>query len=62
LAEIFDRHPGKRIGIVLHVTALGIVRDALARGDGSRLWERVEGRTWCTQYALPSDAALLLGD
>jgi len=39
-----------------------MVRDALARGDGSRLWERVEGRTWCTQYALPSDAALLLGD
>jgi len=62
LAEILDRHAGKRVGIVLHITALGIVRDALARGDGSRLWERVECRTWCTQYALPSDAALLLSD
>jgi hypothetical protein len=33
-----------------------MVRDALARGDGSRLWERVEGRSWCTQYLVPAGA------
>lgn len=59
-ATILDRHAGRRIGLVLHAAALGMVRDALARGDGSKIWERVEGRAWCTQYTLPVDAALLL--
>jgi broad specificity phosphatase PhoE len=62
LAEILVQRAGQRVGIVLHSIALAIVRDALARGDGSRLWERVEGRSWCTQYVLPADAGVLLGD
>jgi broad specificity phosphatase PhoE len=61
-AEILVQRAGQRVGIVLHSIALAIVRDALARGDGSRLWERVEGRSWCTQYVLPADAGVLLGD
>ena len=62
LAEILLQRAGERVGIVLHSIALAIVRDALARGDGSRLWERVDGRSWCTQYVLPADAGVLLGD
>ena len=62
LAEILVQRAGQRVGIVLHSIALAIVRDALARGDGSRLWERVDGRSWCTQYVLPADAGVLLGD
>lgn len=62
VAEILARHEGQRVGLILHTVALAIVRDALARGDGSRLWERVEGRHWCTQHLLPADAADRLGD
>ncbi len=61
-AAILARHEGQRVGLVLHTVALAIVRDALARGDGARLWERVEGRHWCTQHALPAGAADRLGD
>ena len=61
-AEILQQHAGRRVGFVLHFTALAMVRDALSRGDGSRLWSTVNGRSWCTQYALPRDAALLLGE
>jgi len=50
----------RRIGFVLHPVALAMVRDRLARGDGARLWERVEGRAWCTQYALPPAAGDLV--
>lgn len=53
---VVERNEGRRIGIVLHPIALAMVRDALARGDGSRLWERVEGRSWCTQYLVPAGA------
>lgn len=61
-AEILARHAGERVGLVLHTLALAMVRDALARGDGSRLWERVEGRHWVTRHALPADAADRLGE
>jgi probable phosphoglycerate mutase len=54
--DVVERNEGRRIGIVLHPIALAMVRDALARGDGSRLWERVEGRSWCTQYLVPAGA------
>lgn len=62
LAAILDRHAGGRIGLVLHPVALAMVRDALARGDGTRLWDRVEGRAWSTRHVLPEDAAAVLGD
>ena len=62
LAGVLARGSGRRIGIVLHATALATVRDALARGDGSRLWSRIEGRPWCSRYVLPADAAAALGD
>jgi probable phosphoglycerate mutase len=61
-AGILAAAPGRRVGIVLHVVALATVRDALAGGDGSRLWSRVEGRAWFTRYAVPADAAAMLGD
>lgn len=61
-AAVLDRHRGRRLGLVLHPFALAVVRDALARGDGARLWDRVDGRPWCTRHVLPSDAASLLGD
>jgi len=54
--DVVERNEGRRIGIVLHPIALAMVRDALARGDGSRLWERVDGRSWCTQYLVPEGA------
>lgn len=57
---ILAANAGRRVGIVLHPVALAMVRDRLARGDGSRLWDRVEGRAWCTQYALPPGAAGLV--
>jgi hypothetical protein len=41
---------------------MALVRDTLARGDGSRLWERVEGRHWCTECLLPPGAADMLGE
>jgi probable phosphoglycerate mutase len=59
---VLARGSGRRLGVVLHATALAMVRDALARGDGSRLWSRIEGRPWCSRYLLPPDAASLLGD
>ena len=52
--DAVEANPGRRVGVVLHPVALAMVRDALARGDGTRLWERVEGRSWCTQYLLPA--------
>lgn len=61
-AAILDRHARGRIGLVLHPVALATVRDALARGDGSALWSRVEGRGWCTRHVLPEGAAAALGD
>jgi broad specificity phosphatase PhoE len=61
-ASVLARGAGRRLGVVLHSTALAMVRDALARGDGSRLWSRIEGRPWCSRYLLPADAASLLGD
>jgi broad specificity phosphatase PhoE len=57
---ILAANPRRRIGFVLHPVALAMVRDRLARGDGARLWERVEGRAWCTQYALPPAAGDLV--
>lgn len=62
LAAVLARHEGERVGLVLHPMAMAVVRDALARGDGSRLWERVEGRHWCTECLLPAGAAELLGE
>lgn len=61
-ADAVARGEGRRIGAVLHAVALATVRDALASGDGSRLWSRVEGRAWCTRHALPAGAAAMLGD
>jgi broad specificity phosphatase PhoE len=61
-AAIVARHEGGRVGLVLHGFALACVRDALACGDGSRLWGRIEGRAWCTRHALPSGTASMLGD
>lgn len=59
---ILARAPGQSVGLVLHRTAMAVVRDALACGDGSRLWERVEGRHWCTQCVLPPGAMESIGD
>ncbi|NBP51988.1 MAG: hypothetical protein EBU70_12595, partial [Actinobacteria bacterium] len=61
-AGILAGAAGRRVGVVLHVVALATVRDALAGGDGSRLWSRVEGRAWFSRYAVPADAAGMLGD
>ncbi|MBU3682670.1 MAG: histidine phosphatase family protein [Phycisphaerales bacterium] len=61
-AAALDRHEGRRLGLVVHDFALATVRDALARGDGSALWSRVEGRGWCTRHVLPEGAAAALGD
>lgn len=62
LAEVLARHRrSMRVGVVLHPIALAMVRDTLARGDGSRLWERVEGRAPWTVHALAPGAARLLG-
>jgi len=61
-AAALDRHEGRRLGLVVHDFALATVRDALARGDGSALWSRVEGRGWCTRHLLPEGAAAALGD
>jgi len=60
--DAVERNEGRRIGIILHPVALAMVRDALARGDGSRLWSRIEGRPRCSRYLLPGDGASLLGD
>jgi broad specificity phosphatase PhoE len=60
-AAVLRRHEGERVGLVLHRAAMAMVRDALACGDGSRLWERTEGRHWCTECILPPGADALLG-
>lgn len=52
--DAVESNLGRRVGVILHPVGLAMVRDALARGDGTRLWERVEGRSWCTQYLLPA--------
>ncbi len=62
LAAALADHADRRLGLVLHPIGLAMVRDALARGDGSRLWERIEGRAPCSAYVLPSGAADMLGD
>lgn len=59
--DALERAAGRRVGFVLHPVALAMVRDALARGDGSRLWERVEGRSWSTQYLVPAGPIELTG-
>ena len=61
-AGVLRRVAGRRAGLVVHSIALATVRDALGRGDGSRLWSRVEGRGWMSRHALPLDAAQTLGD
>jgi broad specificity phosphatase PhoE len=62
IADVLAHHPRQRVGLVVHPIALAMVRDALARGDGSRLWERIQGRAPWSNYALPAGAAQLLGD
>jgi len=62
LGALLARGAGRRVGAVLHEVALATVRDALAGGDGSRLWSRVEGRGWCTRLVLPPGAAAFLGN
>lgn len=50
--ELVGRHQHERLGLVLQPIALAFVRDALARGDGSRLWDRLDLRAPATHYAL----------
>lgn len=61
-ADLLRSHADERLGLVLQPIALAMVRDALARGDGSRLWERIDGRSAVTAYVLPEGAADALGD
>ncbi len=61
-ADLLRSHADERLGLVLQPIALAMVRDALARGDGSRLWERIDGRSAVTAYVLPAGAAEALDD
>jgi broad specificity phosphatase PhoE len=62
LADVLADHPKQRVGLVLHPIALAMVRDNLARGDGSQLWDRIQGRAPWSQYALAVGAADNLGE
>lgn len=61
-ADLLGAHAGERLGLVLQPIALAMVRDSFARGDGTRLWERIEGRAAVTTYALAPGSADELGN
>jgi broad specificity phosphatase PhoE len=59
---VLESHSRAKIGLVVHPFALATVRDALARGDGTATWSRVEGRAWCTRHVLPVGAGAMIGE
>ncbi len=61
VGDLLEAHEGERIGVVLQPIALAMVRDAFARGDGTRMWERLDGRASVTAHAFAPGAAAGLG-